>query len=993
MNPEQARIQADLRGLIEGDVLCDDLFRQMYSTDASVLQISPAGVVRPRSVDDVIAVVKYAAENNLPIHPRGAGSNVVGGAIGTGLVLDFSVYMRRIVTDHPDEVRVQPGAVLANVNRQLERSRMMFGPDPATRSVMTMGGLVSLDATGSHWLKYGSPRSEIRRLQLVLADGSLVEVGAAAASDPATRRLAAQIELVLGRRRQLIEEHQPATPTNHAGYNLTDLLTDGRLDLAKLVAGSEGTLAVITEATLSIRPIPRHRGVVLLFFDQMQTAARAAVDALDHDVVACDLMDRRLLSLVRTFDERFQRLIPETAEAMVLVEMQADDASQLRSGIQSLNERYTRRKQAFCSLMTCSEEERNLYWRMVRRGIPMQFAMKGRRQAIPFVEDLAIPPDRLPDFLQDLPGILHTCEVTATVFAHVGQGVIHLRPQLDLSHPDDVARIRQLTEMLFERVLEMKGTISGSHGDGLIRTHWLRKQYGRMYHVFEEVKHEFDPQNILNPGKIVELPGFDFTSHLRQISVSGTVPSPPADDANGQPRIDGRKKKPALELPVIEPQLNWSLSELATEAAQCNGCARCRTASPNERMCPIFRLHPREEASPRSKANLIRDVLNGSLDPGELNSEELKKVADLCVNCHQCRLECPAGVDIPGLMVEAKAQHVAVNGLRMSEWLLTRLDILYLFAGRMPRIVNWMTRNRLMRWSLDRMFGIAQSRKLPRFANRPFIKWAARQRLTQSTRRQGRKVLYFVDAFANWNDTELAIATCAVLKHNGFEVFVPAGQQIAGMSMISAGVIDRARKIAARNVELLAEGVRQGCHIVTTEPAAALALQHEYLHFLDDSDAKIVSGNCTDISNFLWQLHLNGQLKLDFSPLNYTLGYHLPCHQRALGPVVAGMNLLRLIPGLKVERIEKGCSGMAGIYGLMRANYRRSLRAGVGLISAVRQPHIVAGCTECSTCKIQMEQGTVKPTIHPVKILALAYGLMPELDSLFDRRSEPLMIS
>ncbi|MGI9515847.1 MAG: heterodisulfide reductase-related iron-sulfur binding cluster, partial [Pirellulaceae bacterium] len=241
--------------------------------------------------------------------------------------------------------------------------------------------------------------------------------------------------------------------------------------------------------------------------------------------------------------------------------------------------------------------------------------------------------------------------------------------------------------------------------------------------------------------------------------------------------------------------------------------------------------------------------------------------------------------------------------------------------------------------------------------------------------------------------TELGQATCAVLKHNGFEVFVPPGQQISGMSLISAGVIDRAKKIATRNVEMLAEGVRQGCHIVTSEPSAALALKHEYLHFLSDDDARMVAENCTDISNFLWQLHLKGDLELDFKPLNYTVGYHLPCHQRALGPIVAGMQLLDLIPGLQVERIEKGCSGMAGIYGLIRPNYRRSLRAGLGLISAVRAPHVMAGVTECSTCKIQMEQGTVKPTLHPVKILALAYGLMPELEDLFERRSQSLVVS
>lgn len=1009
MNPEQARIEADLRGLIEGDVYCDDLFRQMYATDGSILQVVPAGVVRPKSVNDVSAVVRYAAENNLPIHARGAGSNVVGGALGSGLVLDFSVHMRRIVVESGNRVRVQPGAVLANVNRILERSGQVFGPDPATRSVTTIGGVISLDATGSHWLKYGSPRDKVRQLQIVMADGSVAMIGRDAMPTAETRRLAAQIELVLGRRRQVIEEHQPATKTNHAGYNLTDIITDGHLDLAKLIAGSEGTLAIITEAVLETQALVKHRGVILLFFEKMQTAAKTALEILEEDISACELLDRRLLSLVRSYDERFQQLVPENAEVMLLVEVQADDGPELRLRVSALENKFRRDKQATWSRSTCNADERNLYWRMARRGIPMQFGMKGPRQAIPFVEDVAVPPQRLPEFLRDLPGILNTCDVTATVFAHVAQGVVHLRPQLDLADPADVARIEQLANRLFDRVLELNGTITGSHGDGLVRTPWLRRQYGRMYDVFAEVKHEFDPGNVFNPGKIVETSPFELAKNLRrfandplpvgsdaQISEVASLEPTKADSVNENsgrlPRLRS-KKADQNNRSAIVPQLNWTLPQMAATAAQCNGCARCRTASPDERMCPIFRLNPREEASPRAKANLLRNVLNGNIRPGELNSEALKEIADLCVNCHQCRLECPAGVDIPALMVEAKSQYFAVNGLRMSEWLLTRLDVLYRFASRTPRFTNWMIRNRIMRWGLDRLFGIAQARKLPRFSNKSFLKWATRQRLTQPTRRAGRKVLYFVDAYANWNDVELAIATCAVLKHNGFEVFVPPGQQISGMSMISAGVLDRAKKIASRNVEILAEGVRQGCHIITTEPSAALALKHEYRHFLDDADATLVSENCTDISNFLWQLHLNGKLELDFKPLNYTIGYHLPCHQRAMGHVVAGMNLLRLVPGLKTERIEKGCSGMAGTYGLIRANYRRSLRAGVGLIAAVRQPHIMAGCTECSTCKIQMEQGTVKPTIHPIKILALAYGLMPELDTLFDRRSEELMIT
>ncbi len=999
MNPERARIQADLRGLISGEVYCDDLNSQMYSTDASILQIKPLGVVHPKSVADVSEVVKYAAENHLPIHARGSGSNVVGGAIGSGLVVDFSVHMRRSVLD-ANHVRVQPGVVLANLNRQLARSGSMFGPDPSNRSVTTMGGVISMDSTGSHWMKYGSPRQKIRKLQVVLADGTIAELGPDATEHPATRRIGDQIEMVLARRQSMIDEHLPKTKTNHAGYNLVDLVQDGRLDLSRLIAGAEGTLALVTEATLEIQPVLQHRGVVLLFFDQLQAATKAGLDVIKKNVAACDLLDRRSLSIARSADPRFQRLVPQEAEAMLLVEIQADEAATLRQEVQSLADRMSRKKRlAFDARTTCAKQERDLYWKIVRRAIPMQFGMRGRTQALPFVEDIAVAPEKLPEFMKELHQILNDCEVTASLFAHVGQGIVHLRPQLNLRDAQDVRRMSQLTEKLFTAVLDRQGSISGSHGDGIIRTGYLRRQYGRLYDVFGEIKREFDPLNILNPGKIVDSPPLGVTENLRQLQVHQRLDaSVDGDSTEGQQVApvetkEKRQRKKRIDLPIIEPQLNWTPQQMMDAASQCNGCARCKTGSPDERMCPIFRLYPREDASPRAKANLMRDLLAGNIGQENLNSAEFKSVANMCVNCHQCRLECPARVDIPSLMVEAKAQHVAVNGLRMSEWLLTRLDVLYRFTGRMPHFTNWMIRNRTIRWVLDRLFGIAQARKLPRFSHRSFIKMATRRKLTQQSKSRERKVLYFVDAFANWNDVELAKATCAVLKHNGFDVFVPANQQVSGMSLISAGVLDRAKKIAAKNVELLAEGVRQGCHIVTSEPSAALALKHEYQRFLDDSDAQIVAENCTDISNFLWQLHQRGDLELDFSPLNYHVGYHLPCHQRALAEGVAGMSLIDLIPGMKVEQIEKGCSGMAGTYGLIRQNYRRSLRAGLGLINAVRAPQVVAGCTECSTCKIQMEQGTTKPTIHPVKILALAYGLMPELEDLFDRRSEPLVVS
>ncbi len=992
MDQERERIQEDLRGLVDGEVRCDDLFVQMYASDASVYEIRPLGVVRPRGLKDVVACVKYAAENDLPIHARGAGTGLAGESLGPGLVLDFSHSMRRIISCDGDTVRVQPGVVLAQLNSYLESFDRQYGPDPATRSVTTMGSVLALDASGSHWPRYGSARGTVVELQLVLADGEVVEIGqeslvAGHSATTGTRksRLVGRIADLLERRQHLLTDSQPKSLVNRSGYHVTDILNDGKLDLTRLLVGSEGTLALITEARVKVESVPKHRGVLLLFFDRLEHAARGALEVMKTNVSACDLMDRRLLSIARDVDVRYDMIIPRQAEAMLLVEQHGDEEDEVRDALDQLVVRLQRRKRlAFDTRTTLEIDERNLYWRLARRVIPTLYRLKGSTRALPFIEDVAVPPANLPRFLVTLQNLLKQHQVTASLFAHAGHGQLHIRPFLDLADGNAVRKMQDLAAELYEEVLNVGGSISGEHGDGLSRTWFVRRQYGPLYDVFREVKRIFDPQNIFNPGKVVADAPQPLTKNLRPVVAAevGTDDNPLLE--GGEPAAGGNP---------IQLQLNWNDADITFAARACNGCGRCRTVSPTERMCPIFRFAPAEEASPRAKANLMRAILTGRLDRQQFGTDELKSVADLCVNCHQCRLECPATVDIPKLMMECKAQYVATNGLRPGDWFLTRLDMLSAFGSLISPVSNWALGNRTMRWLLEKILGIAQGRKLPRFAPRSFLRLAHRRRLTRPTRRSGRKVVYFVDTFANWYDVQLAEACVAVLEHNGVAVYVHPDQMQSGMAMISPGVLDPARAVARHNVSLLADAVRQGYHIVASEPSAALCLKHEYLNLLDDEDARLVASNTSEACEYLWRRHQTGELELDLKPINMSLGYHMPCHIKALEIGSPGEHLLRLIPGCQVDRIEKGCSGMAGMYGMKRANYRSSLRAGWGLISTIREPKVQLGTTECSSCRTQMEQGTTKPTIHPIKILALAYGLMPELESQLTKRGEDLILT
>jgi Fe-S oxidoreductase len=399
-------------------------------------------------------------------------------------------------------------------------------------------------------------------------------------------------------------------------------------------------------------------------------------------------------------------------------------------------------------------------------------------------------------------------------------------------------------------------------------------------------------------------------------------------------------------------------------------------------MCPIFHFAPREEASPRAKATLARAVMTGGLPADEFTKDDAKAVADLCVHCHQCRLECPAEVDIPKLMLEAKSAYVSQNGLRPRDLLMSRIDTVSAWASRFPRLANLLLTSGRARWALDRVLGLAQGRQIPNVAPRPFLRGFGR-RLQAPVRGAVEKVVYFVDTFANHFDDQLAQAFVRILEHNQVGVHSPAGQGMSAMSMISQGALEPARRIAARNVELLSELVRDGYTVVATEPSAALALRHEYPTILgaDDDDTRLVAENTVEACDYLWKLHQRGRLNLDFRPAPYHVAYHVPCHVRALGVGAPAGNLLRLLPQLRLVELEKGCSGMAGLYGMKRENYRRSLRAGLPLLTELRTGGYDLAVSECSSCAIQMRHGMPKTTLHPLKLVAMSYGLAPALEA------------
>ncbi len=619
---------------------------------------------------------------------------------------------------------------------------------------------------------------------------------------------------------------------------------------------------------------------------------------------------------------------------------------------------------------------------------------------------MAVPPEKLPEFLVQVQNVLKNDRVTATLFCHASHGQVHIRPFLDLNVPEDVTKMQRLSDNLYEKVFEVGGVISGEHALGLSRSWFARRQLGNRYAICRRIKDLFDPNGILNPGKLITDAPQRVFDNLRPTSLSTSSISNSSllgvDRAELELVMGPRELRRVLRQKqdrnsifrsqvFADSQLDFGRG-IGQVAQGCNGCGRCRTTASAERMCPMFRVGRDEESSPRAKANAIRAIISGKLPVDMAETDELKALADLCFQCHQCRLECPASVDIPKLVTELKAQYVATNGLRISDHLLTRLDLLAAVASRSPRLANWALENRQFRWILEKFTGIAQGRRLPRIAQQSFMRWASRRRLNRPRRIGKRKVLFFVDQYANWHNPLLGQALVHVFEHQKVEVYVPTNQNPSWMAKIAMGDIARVRKMIGPSIKRLADAVRQGYDIVSLEPSATLCLQHEYPNLIDSEDAHLVAKRSFDAGRYLWNMHQSNELELDFSPLSATILYHQPCHLKAIDAEQPGLQLMKLIPGLNFIQADAGCSGMAGTFGMRKENYRTSLRIGLGLINKMQQSSAQFGSTECSACKLQMEQGVDRPTIHPIAVLAHSYRLLPEVGTWMKHRNEGLVV-
>ena len=891
MDERRARIYDDLRGVVEGDLYFEPLDRAAYAHDASLYEIDPLGVVVPRHEHDVVNVMRYAAENQVAVHPRGAGTDTGGGALGPGLVIDLSRHLRKIIAIGPEHIVVEPGVVFDVLNAQLAPLGRRLAPAPSDGDVMTLGGMIAVDTFGARSSRFGSIGDQVDRLRVVFARGDVADLGfepwPAFEAEPVdfkdlvVRKLHTLFRSCEGR----LGRQTPAVIHNRAGYAFGRAVGEAGIHLGRLVAGSEGTLAVILQAVLRTVPTPAAQGVVLLPFVGLSDAA-AIVPALitpEFAPCSCDLFDRRSLSLARDADLSFRGWIPEAAEAILTVEFEGDEPESVAAKARLLSD-WAERKRVLVSspVATTLRADCQRILGLRRLVEPLLMRFRGRARPVSFVDDVAVPPFQLASVLQRLQSLLQQQNLTWTLDACAGDGRLRIRPFLDLSDPGDRARLEPLASRFYDIVLEAGGTISSAQACGLARTQFLKKQYGELGPVFREIKNAFDPLGQLNPGKVI---GDDPHLMLRSLKSwhAAAVPTEPEAElppaaARGSGEFPAMAVSGATSLNLaaemapseqavsssvspIHPALRWPDLSLVEMASNCHGCGTCRSLDPTLRMCPSYRALRLEAASPRSQANLVREIATGEVDPRLWGADEFKAHADLCIHCKLCRTECPSGVDVSSLMLEAKAAYVEKHGLPPGDWIFSRIELWAKLSSRFPLLANFLLSRRSMRWLLDRLLGVSRHRLLPRVRRTPFTRRAARLGLSKASPQQpGPRVVYFVDVYANYYDQELAESVVAVLRHAGVNIFVPTRQRSSGMAALIVGDIDHARDQALVNLRLLASAVRDGYTVVCSEPTAALMIKHEYIKLTEDLDAQLVAANTMDVGQYLLGLSARGQL-------------------------------------------------------------------------------------------------------------------------------------
>ena len=955
----------ELQTRIAGEVRFDEMSKVLYSTDASIYEIEPLGVVIPRTPEDVLAAVEVCGRRGAAIVPRGGGTSLCGQSIGRAVILDLSKHLNRVLEVNAEErwARVQPGVVLDELNAQLAPHGLWFAPDVSPSNRATLGGMIGNNSSGARSIVYGRTGEHVLEMSVVLPDGQTLAARPLTQAD-LERVLAAETRegelcrtlqrLVTTHRREILARY-PKILRHVGGYGLDEFVNGKPFNLSRLLVGSEGTLATTLDAKIHLEPRPKASQIALMVvhYRTMTDALESTAEILATGPTAIELVDKYILDLTRQSLEyaRQMTFVRGDPGALLFVEYYGETRQELTDKLDRLQARLTRLGIATACTRAVTPEEQQKIWKVRKAGMALLLGMIGDRKPIAGIEDTAVAPERLAEYLKRVDAIVRTHGAEAAYYGHASVGCIHVRPILDLKRDPEVETLRAIAEQVSDLVLEFGGAMSAEHGDGLARSCWNEKLFGpTLYGAFRQLKAAFDPRGIMNPGKIVDAP--PMTANLR---------------------YGGRYKTREVR----------SFFRFAREGGfdraveMCNGSAVCRKKLEGT-MCPSYMVTLEEQHSTRGRANALRAAINGHLPAEALASPRMWEVFDLCLECKGCKAECPSNVDMAKLKYEFLAQYYARNGTPLRARLFAHLEKLNRLGCACAPLSNWVGNSAPARWLFERLVGIHRNRQLPPFARETFPRWFARharRRAAGSVPGPGRprQVVLFHDTYTTYNYPELGQAAVKVLEAAGCEVTL-ADQKCCGRPMISKGLLRQARENAAYNVDRLSRYAERGIPIIGLEPSCVLTFRDEYPDLIDDPRAERLAKGTFLIEEFLLGLHEQGRLNLPLRSGAASILLHGHCHQKALVGSSPSLRVLRLLPQARVEEVDSGCCGMAGSFGYEKEHYEMSVAIGnrrlfPAITAKGPEWEIVAAGV---SCRQQIAHGTGRRAKHLVEVLAEA---------------------
>ncbi|MFC5720418.1 FAD-binding and (Fe-S)-binding domain-containing protein [Streptomyces gamaensis] len=947
-----------LRRDLDGEARFDDLTRHLYSRDASMYAITPLGVAFPRHADDVRAAVAAAAEYGLSVVPRGAGTSLAGQTVGPGLVLDLSRHMRRVLTLDPDArtAVVEPGAVQDQLNRAAAAHGLMFGPDTSTSSRATIGGMIGNNSAGSGSLRHGMTVDHVRALDVVLSDATTARLAPVTETERARRaalptlegRIHRELPRLLAANSRAIAEDFPPYWRRACGYRLDRLAGGAPFDLARLVTGSEGTLAVTTRAEVALVPAPARTTVAVGHFTDVDAAIAATGDALACEPATVELLDRTILELSRRRREYAElgTLLDGDPGALLFVGFTGDDEEELRSRADALSRLWARNGHGYRTLRADTPGKQAALLKVRKAGLGLLMAAgEGTRRPLAFVEDTAVDPVHLAAYTRRFRRVLERHGLTAGFYGHCSVGCLHIRPFVDLADPAQIRTLRAVAEEIKDLVTEYGGVNSSEHGDGLARSEFNSELFGpRLYQAMREVKHLFDPDNRLNPGKIVDAPAM--TDHLRDAALAPAVPLP--------------------------TRLSFAATGGMRGAAdRCMNIGACRKTGTGV-MCPSYMATRQEEDSTRGRAAALVQALSAPDPRRALGDGRLHEVLDLCLMCKACQSECPLGVDMAALKAEALAQHHDQHGVPPRSRVLAAARTLGRLGSATAPLSNLPGRIRPMRALLDRALGITPHRPLPVYVRHDLVRWFHGRETRVRPAPRGR-LTFLADSFTPYTEPDIGRAAVELLEHCGWEVHLESGG-CCGRAALSKGLLDTAGEHARTLAHRIAAGSAPGTPVTGCEPSCLMTLRDEHLALHpDDPVVRDIAGRVRPVEELLLDAVADGRLRPceDAWPAGRRLLYHGHCHEKAGTGTGAAVALLGAVPGAEVVELDAGCCGLAGSFGYESEHYALSMAVGADrLFPAVdAEPEDTVIVASGTSCRQQIRHGTGRTAWHPVQLV------------------------